>query len=230
MSMSSSTTHDQLETISSLVSVQRLRSYLDATNDQLPEALALYEWNSRISVETFLVIGMIEIFVRNAMDRVLTDWMNAQPGSPDWLHSLPFNRRARRDIKIAQKRASRTARPKNNHGKTIAELNFGFWRFLASKSNLTTLWTPALHGSFPHGNSDIKTRREEVASRLQNLNLVRNRVAHLEPIHRRDLERDLNDAINLANWIDPVAGEWLSRQSRIHHVLAEMPMNVRRPT
>ena len=58
---------------------------------------------------------------------------------------------------------------------------------------------------------------------MQQLVFLRNRAAHHEPIHSRDLLRDNQIAIDLAAMIDPVAGEWVARRSAIPAVMAAKP-------
>lgn len=102
-----------------------------------------------------------------------------------------------------------------SHGQIIAELPFGFWRFLVSKRYLTTLWIPAAHRGFPYLEGKLHERTAVLEAALKSLNLVRNRAAHNEPIHRRNLMDDLETAVAVAHWIHPVAGAWVATRSRI---------------
>jgi hypothetical protein len=36
------------------------------------------------------------------------------------------------------------------HGKVVAELTFGFWRYILAGTYQATLWSPALRHAFPH--------------------------------------------------------------------------------
>ena len=53
--------------------------------------------------------------------------------------------------------------------------------------------------------------------------IVRNRAAHHEPIHRRSIDRDLDYAIELAQWIHPDAGSWIAQTSPIRGATASKP-------
>jgi hypothetical protein len=82
----------------------------------------------------------------------------------------------------------RLARPRP--GKVISELNFGFWRFLTSDRYEQSLWGPALDHGFTAPGATVRARRRAVEDRLAPLHLLRNRIAHCEPIfgtvsHRR---------------------------------------------
>lgn len=105
----------------------------------------------------------------------------------------------------------------------MAELTFGFWRYLAASRYLASLWVPATTAAFPLGSTDLRNRRVEVETRLQRLHFVRNRAAHHEPIHRRDLGRDLAAAVELSAWISPDAAAWVTGHSSLRAVIALRP-------
>lgn len=127
------------------------------------------------------------------------------------------------DLIEARARATRNGRRSEVHGRVIAELSFGFWRYLVESRYLTALWTPALHRSFPYGPQDVLTRQRQVRSRVQQLHFVRNRAAHHEPIHQRDLRRDLDAALDLLGWVHPVAAEWAADVTSLSAVLDARP-------
>ncbi|WP_207216465.1 hypothetical protein [Xylanimonas ulmi] len=109
------------------------------------------------------------------------------------------------------------------HGKVVAELTLGFWRDLAAQRCLTTLWVRALAAAFQYGPADLGVRRREVERRLVSLHLVRNRAAHHEPIHGRDLTNDWKVAVELAAWVYPGAGAWVAARSTLNAVMASRP-------
>jgi hypothetical protein len=195
-----------------LVTADRMRSYLRATSGDLDAAFTLYEWNMRMATSVLLTVGMVEIVVRNAMDRAMTRLAVARHWS-SWLDEAPLDARGRDDITRARDRATRHGRLPEVHGKVVAELSFGFWRYLAVTRYLTTLWTPALHAAFPHGPGDKRDLRGRVDHALGSLLIVRNRAAHHEPLHRRDLARDTAMAVEIASWIAPEAGQWVRSMS-----------------
>jgi len=99
----------------------------------------------------------------------------------------------------------------------------GFWRYHAASRYLTALWTPALYSTFPHGPDDKLQQQRQVDSHLKNLLLVRNRAAHHEPIHRRNLSRDLVAAVEVTTWVDPAAGAWGADLSTLADLVASRP-------
>ena len=135
----------------------RLPSYLAATDNKIITAVDLYDWNTLTSGPPFQDLSRFELIYRNTLDRTLLTLGTARQWSRPWTeHRKLFvgdqGNRAWNDTKEARQRAPRrqsTTHPLP-HGKLIAQLNFGFWRFLATKNYLRSLWVPALANAFPH--------------------------------------------------------------------------------
>ena len=200
----------------------RLKSYLEDCNGCLKKALVLYDWNTRASAAIMQTIAMVEVICRNAFDRELTIWAQNR-NYQSWFDSAPLDNQAISDISKATRRATQKGFSVDSHGGTIAELTFGFWRYLAAPRYHSSLWVPQLHNAFPFGHADLRERRIQVESYLTRLNLVRNRAAHHEPIHRRNLLHDYETAVELVSWISPDAGAWVAARSMIPQVVAEKP-------
>jgi hypothetical protein len=113
-------------------------------------------------------------------------------------------------------------------GRVVAELPFGFWRYLTTTRYAERLWRPALRRAFP---ARQRLARPQIADRLTRLHLLRNRIAHHEPIHRRELRRDWQDVQFVASAICPHVQAWIRQTSRVEAVLAARPGAVpgRRP-
>jgi hypothetical protein len=214
---------DQYEALVPFVTTDRLSPYLRTCGDDLEGAFALYEWNMRAASSVIELSSMVEVLVRNALDRELVSWARTRHGEASWFNVIPLDAQGREDIRKARLRASRQGRGAEVHGRVIAELSLGFWRFLVEPRYLTTLWIPSLHAAFPHGTPDLRDRQREVAFHLQQLNFVRNRAAHHEPIHRRDLAKDLGSALALAKWVSPTSGEWVAARRCLPATIRSRP-------
>ena len=201
---------------------ERLASY-ERSAGQTAGALRLYEWNMRAAAAVTELTGAVEVVARNAMDAELRVWSASRHRGATWFDVAPLDGPGRRDLAKARDRAMRGGRRPEVHGRVLAELSFGFWRYLVESRYLTSLWTPALHRAFPCGPADVLTRQRQVRARMQQLHFVRNRAAHHEPIHARDLERDHDYAIELLGWISPVAAEWTADTTSLRAVLATRP-------
>lgn len=208
------------------ITVSRLGSYLAANDGRLADAFALYEWNIEAAAAVMSTAAMVEVLVRNAFDGALTDWAQRR-SAQDWFDVVRLDDQGARDLDAARRRGRSGGR--EVHGKVVAELTFGFWRYLATSRYLTSLWVPGGAEAFRGGDTDLRRRRAEVDERLQRLLFVRNRAAHHEPIHRRDLGRDLAAAVELSDWISPDAGSWVEARSPLPAVVMKRPAAATQP-
>ena len=210
----------------SLLTHERMESYLRECSQDPSGALALYDWNTSAAGSVLGVLGMAEVIVRNALDAQLQSH-GRQQGWTDWLDEAPLDQRGREDVRNAKKRLSR--RPVCTRGMVIAELSFGFWRFLCASRYFTSMWVPAMHNAFPCGDANVRTRQQQVEGAMRELVIVRNRAAHHEPLHRRDLLVDLATAADLVGWVDPAAKTWLMQNEGITGVVrARKKLNLER--
>jgi hypothetical protein len=211
------------------LTTDRLGSYLAATAGDLALAVELYDWNTEVGGAFHEDIGRIEVVLRNALDAALVAHGNTKGWPTVWyqrrqLFPGKHGDRALVDIATARKRATRRGKAEV-HGKVIAELSFGFWRYLCTPAYLTSLWVPALADAFPHHpkHGDPRAVREDVDDRVQRIHFLRNRIAHHEPIHHRNLQRDVDSIVDLTRWICPDTREWLTSTSRVPDVLPRRP-------
>lgn len=209
------------ERLRELLSAERLGSYVAATGGDLRGAFELYEWNIEASAASVSLAAIVEVVVRNALDAQMRSWSTSR-GRDDWLSAAPLDGRGKADIRKARERAARGARPVT-HGHVVAELSLGFWRYLVSRRYYTSLWVPSLRHAFPFLDGDAAKQRRRIESDLEQLLYLRNRAAHHEPIHRRDLRADLDRAIALLECIDPEAGRWARQREMLSSLIARKP-------
>jgi hypothetical protein len=75
-----------LKSIERTTTRERLKCYLRATGQDLPEALALYEQNVALSEALYGLLHWLEVAVRNAADGVLAVGYQ----TPAWYDHAPF--------------------------------------------------------------------------------------------------------------------------------------------
>jgi hypothetical protein len=189
------------------------------------QAVDLYVWNSRIGGALHESIGQFEVILRNALDLQLVGYHQIKlKGSGDWYSdsAMPWrtNRKTLATIAGARDKATVRQTVPEVHGKVVAELGLGFWRFLLAAQYETTLWAPALRRAFPHLPSG---RRNAVYAPVERLHALRNRVAHHEPIHAKNLAARYAELLAVAGWIDPAAAEWIAETSRVPAIIAVRP-------
>lgn len=209
-----------LGTLRSRLTVERLTSY-DAATTCPTASLALYEWNSEVGAAFFVSLQGFEVVLRNALHLQLTLWHRREGLSGHWFDDPRrlLDPRGTADVEEARRRIGRLRRP-FTPGRIVSELSFGFWRYLLSARYEQSLWTPALRHAFPHLRPQ---RRRDIAERVERLHLVRNRLAHHEPVHRRDLARDHADLLFVVDAICPVTRSWIDRTSTLGEVIGRRP-------
>lgn len=167
-----------------LVSQPRFATYIDAAPTP-SDAVALYEWNAMLSGAFYELLQHTEVILRNAMDREMSAFHVSSGQSGSWLDSTALlTAQMQRRVRKAREFRTRTRKP-SLHDDIVSELSYGFWRDMLSKSQMHTLWVPALHRSFPN----LVGNPSQVRNAVHHTFILRNRIAHHEPIHQRDLNR-----------------------------------------
>lgn len=203
------------------LAVHRLQSYLDVTHGNLDRALELYKWNSEISAEMFRVLADVEVFLRNAIDRELQKLNVTLGNDMSWLDDLkqfiPPIRRL--EINRAKYFLVSDGKPMS-HSTIVSQLNFGFWRSFLVRWNKDNLWPKALRFAFPHSPA---RQPEYIFTRVRHLHILRNRIAHHEPIHHRDLASDYQICLEVLCLISLVIAHWSAKESRCEIRVSKEP-------
>lgn len=103
-------------------------------------------------------------------------------------------------------------------GKVIAELTFGFWRYLSTAAHHHSLWIPYLHKAFLPG-----TSRPDVDRPIARIHSLRNRVAHHEPLLNQNVAARIEDILGLAGLISGNLRDYIPTASRCGKLLASRP-------
>lgn len=202
------------------LSLERLTRYRTATGgSSTTRALNGYIWNALMSAALLELISYVEIPLRNALACELAQ-MAADTGEPRewWEHREWFHERSLEDIDRAIFRLQDRGRTVS-HGRLVAELNLGFWRYLLDKRHDRTLWRKGLYRAFP----GLTGSRAEIYDIAVDLNQLRNRIAHHEPIFRHDHSAVEGAFLQLLGWICDDYRAWASKRSRVGTVLALKP-------
>lgn len=175
-------------------------------------------------------IHVFELILRNAIDRELRVWNEGMAGTPEWLLGPhPYLRRAlyQPELLKAASRAGRIAaehgRPVN-HDDVLAQMSLGAWRYiLPSRANKSKqkLWDVAIKNSFPAWPGIWSA--DSIVSRVANVHELRNRVAHLEPLHRYDLRKVRRDMRSVCHAIGPDAARFFVQTERLLPIIESNP-------
>jgi hypothetical protein len=193
----------------------------------------LIEWNVHAAGAAMEAIHVFELILRNAIDRELRIWNDAMAGTPDWsLRPHPYLLRALNQTELANAvtRARRIAAERGrplSHDDVLAQMSLGTWRYiLPSKANKSKqkLWAVAITNAFPAWPGSWSA--DSVVSRVANVHGLRNRVAHLEPLHRYDLRRVRRDMRSVCHAIGPDAARFFVQTERLLPIIESNPASL----
>lgn len=166
-----------------IITTARMNRYLVACDGNSRKAMTLYRKNLQLTQELFTVISCFEVALRNAIDKKFTTVLGS-----DWLRDgadsggIFDNSRCR-----LTKQNINEAKDKlytYSHFKLVAELGFGFWRFMFAQNQYAAT-NKVLLQIFPSKPISTLTQQYNnvyIFNQLAKLNHIRNRMAHHEPI------------------------------------------------
>jgi len=220
---------DFLIAIRRTITVERLKLYLAATQNDISRAMELYELNVQLCAILYSLLHGLEVAVRNAEHFALTFsygslfWYDKPPfpafgipeagcEGPSWHEFAPLSPYWRDQVEEAKLKPGVGNRP----GKVIAELTFGFWVDLLQSQNHMPLWVlRKLNRAFPN----TKRTRGQIHERLKEIQLLRNRISHHERIitssnavYNGDGFLTLNEVIECVEWVCPHTAHWLKAE------------------
>jgi hypothetical protein len=202
------------------LSAPRLATYVRATGGDLDRAVELYLWNAAVTGALWEVLGHVEVVLRNVLHDALTARHQRLDRAGQWYDdpARELSQHARDDISRAKQRLQRAGAPLLP-GKIVAELSFGFWRFLLARRYTATLW-PALRPAFPYMPGSDRRLLEAPVARLH---VLRNRVAHHEPLLAEPLDDRYTDLLDVVEFVHPQLRSWLDIHNHLLNTLARRP-------
>lgn len=216
--------------------VPRFQRYVSLCDGHRDKAFELYAWNMELGLALLRDISALEVALRNAYDAAISARWN---GSNHWLLDFdsPFLRTiivvqkgqlqdqsylVRRDILQAVQRAGGA---RVDPGKIVAELGFGFWTRLTETRFEKQFWVPYINHAY-----GSRVDRSRVHDDLRNIRLLRNRIAHHEPVFgfpNRNAALEV-PAIHPAimrtlHELSGTAAEYIQSTSRVLNIFAAKP-------
>lgn len=161
----------------------RINRYLVACGGNTRKAMTLYRKNLQLNQELFTVISCFEVALRNAIDVIVTPSLGT-----NWLRDSAAMGGAFDTPKCRLTKVNITDSIAKlhvyNHYKLVAELGFGFWRFMYAQNqfNATGRVLLRVFPSKPKSTPAIQYNNIYIFNQLAQLNEIRNRMAHHEPI------------------------------------------------
>lgn len=161
----------------------RMNRYLASCGNNTRKAMTLYRKNLQLSQEMFTVISCFEVALRNAIDSQChtifgDDWLR-NGTSPGGIFDNRQCYQTKQNITEAINKLN-----VYTHQKLVAELGFGFWRFMFAQHqfNATSRVLLRIFPSKPISTPTQQYNHTYVFNQLASINHIRNRIAHHEPI------------------------------------------------
>ena len=232
--------------VASAVSEARLSTYRALVSSD-EGAWRLYRWNIELAASVAPLISDAEVALRNTIHNRLFERF----GREDWWAepTLLFDDDTAEKLGLVVKRyRKRIEAGAVGPGKVVAGTTLGVWVNLLSRGGHDSLgravnyeerlWRPALRfgfslGTFTKSGRERRPKRDDVHSRAELLQLLRNRVAHHEPIFegvRRSgtgesipLFEAWDGTVELLEWMCPGLADWHRSERRMLNVLQQRP-------
>jgi hypothetical protein len=167
----------------SIMTPARMNRYLMACGGNSRKAMTLYRKNLQLTQELFTVISCFEVALRNAIDtKCVSTFGN------DWLRdgAIVGGMFDNGKCRMTSKNINEAMGKLNNytHFKLVAELGFGFWRFMFAQNqfNATNRILLKVFPSKLISTPALQYNNTYIFNQLAKLNDIRNRMAHHEPI------------------------------------------------
>ncbi|MBD5419818.1 MAG: Abi family protein [Bacteroides sp.] len=169
-----------------IMSSDRMKRYLDACKGDTRKAMTLYRYNLHISQEMFTIVSCFEVALRNAIDRRITsnlgqEWLK-ESIEECGVFTHPKLRKTRDIISTAIHRLQKNQ--KYSHSKLLAEMEFGIWKYMFSpiQYRVTGRNLLSIFPKKPRSSKSIQYNPSYFFNQLDNVNSLRNRIAHHETI------------------------------------------------
>lgn len=216
-----------VQALDNALSSSRMAPYLHKAQGDAVYAYQLYLWNARLAKSFLYPLGIVEVAVRNSMHSALSKKF----GSEHWVlnpsqHYNYFNKKTLSSYSASKNRLI-TAKGGNNISpdEMVAGLNFDFWSNLL-RSEYSTLWVQdgALSNAFPlmKPQPDLTQARTKISE----INHLRNRIAHHEPIHHLDLHARIKIIEEVMSYICTAATSWMKSCSTARQTLRAAPAKI----
>lgn len=167
-----------------VMSSQRINRYKLACANDTRKAMTLYRYNLNLSQELFTVISCFEIALRNAINKHYLvefgiDWLR-NSAAIGGIFDNPACHKTANIINNSVKKLGANY----FHSKLLAEMDFGFWRYLFAQPQFNAAGQNLLHifPSKPRSTPNVQYNQRFIFNELEKINDLRNRLAHHEPV------------------------------------------------
>jgi hypothetical protein len=187
-------------------------------------SLLWLSWEAKTSKAFYGLLRDVETGMRTAMAGRLTDYYKQR----DWWRSprVQLTHETRASIASAEGKAKKYG-PGSGPEDVESQFSFGLWVALLGRglNYETQFWRP-VRGGFP----GFTGRRTQLWRQLDHLRILRNKVAHHDPIGARHLEMDRLSALQVIGYLSPSLAEWTrATTAELQELIQQRPDRCPRP-
>lgn len=194
--------------IEEAISLERFSRYLQWAEGDHTRGLELYALNVQVSEALYTPLQMLEVALRNRIHTVMRQARHERWFEDEGFLAVPIQRdqldKAIRDIIDDHKEPVA--------GRIVAALTFSYWISMVSPA-YENLWQTTLH-RIARREDGKGLRRKDLSRPLTPIRVLRNRIAHHEPILHWNLPKHYDAILQVTGWLSAPAAAWCLTYSR----------------
>lgn len=189
--------------IEQALSLERFARYVAWAGGDRDLALEFYTLNTRLSEALYAPLQALELSLRNRIHAVMSGAHGERWFEEDLLQA-PHQREQVSDAVAELIKDGKDPIA----GRVVAALTFSFWTAMVSPV-YEDLWRASLNAiaARPDGK---RLSRKQLSRPLTPIRVLRNRVAHHEPILHWSLPKHHGQIVEVTNWLSPSVAGWLA--------------------
>ena len=209
------------EGLEDALSLERFGRYLDWSGGDRTAAIELYTLNSQLSESLYIALQALEVSLRNRIHKVMTDQYGEHWFDQPQVLANPSQSEQLERAKLELTTANKSLEP----GRVVAALSFSFWTAFFGTS-YEDLWQERLHAIAIRPDGKGLTRKD-FSRPLTPIRLLRNRVAHHEPIINRNLRKHYENMHALTSYLSQPAAAWVAAHCRFDSIYASAKIDLK---
>lgn len=208
------------EALTRTLSSTRWRTYQRAASFDDDLALKLYLWNAALGQSFHFPLQVAEVSLRNVINNAL-----AEDFGVEWCFEAnclsKLHPKQRQAITKAADRHLKKYGEAAETSNIVASVTFGFWTALLRREYDRKIWDRHSATAFPYlgakqGMADIRATAAEVQD-------LRNRIFHHEPLLGHNLLADYGAIIRLVGWMCQRTKNWTKKRTSVPAVIRQRP-------
>jgi hypothetical protein len=194
------------------LSIERFGRYVAWAGDDRDRAIALYTLNTQLSECLYTPLQMLEVALRNRIHAVLT-----AAASERWFELPAYQKGSRQAEQLAKAKEDLAEDGKAaSPSRIVAALTFGYWTSFLGHEYEDTWQQTLRHIARKADGKGL--RRKDLSAPLTPIRVLRNRIAHHEPILHWNLPKHHGNIVQLTEWLSPPAAAWCRQHGRFDAV------------